>query len=112
MSVGGGSVVGMAGIPEALEQVRSALVTALGIEAPRGLGDDELLLALGALEGVGRLLDAHRAAFAGEVAERSRIELGGQRFVVGVQWHPEQDATDLRLVSGLLRAATEAGAAA
>jgi gamma-glutamyl-gamma-aminobutyrate hydrolase PuuD len=40
------------------------------------------------------------------------IELGGQRFVVGVQWHPEQDATDLRLVSGLLRAATEAGAAA
>jgi uncharacterized protein DUF222 len=36
--------------------------------------------ALGALEAFGRLLDAHRAAFAGEVAERSRPELGGQRL--------------------------------
>ncbi|WP_369816495.1 DUF222 domain-containing protein, partial [Agromyces sp. Root81] len=35
---------------------------------------------MGALEGVGRLLDAHRAVFAGEVAERSRVELDGQRL--------------------------------
>jgi gamma-glutamyl-gamma-aminobutyrate hydrolase PuuD len=27
------------------------------------------------------------------------VELAGHPFVVGVQWHPEQDATDLRLVS-------------
>lgn len=73
-------MVVMAGIPEALEQVRSALDAALDAAAPRGLGDDELLLALGALEGVGRLLDAHRAAFAGEVAERSRVELGVARL--------------------------------
>ncbi|RXZ47251.1 HNH endonuclease [Agromyces fucosus] len=80
MSVGDGSVVGMAGIAEALEQVRSALHAVLDSEAPRGLGDDELLLAVGALESVGRLLDAHRAAFAGEVAERSRVELGAGRL--------------------------------
>ncbi|WP_235511486.1 DUF222 domain-containing protein, partial [Agromyces sp. Root81] len=70
----------MAGIPEALEQVRSVLDAALDIDSPRGLGDDELLLAVGALESVGRLLDAHRAAFAGEVAERSRVELGAARL--------------------------------
>ncbi|MBM7832643.1 hypothetical protein JOE59_003348 [Agromyces cerinus] len=70
----------MAGIPEALEQVRSALHAALDLDPPRGLGDDELLVAMGALEGVGRLLDAHRATFAGEVAERSRVELGAGRL--------------------------------
>jgi hypothetical protein len=70
----------MAGIPEALEQVRSALDAALDADPPRGLGDDELLLAMGTLEHVGRVLDAHRAAFAGEVAERSRLELGAGRL--------------------------------
>ncbi|MFB6610667.1 DUF222 domain-containing protein [Agromyces sp. NPDC056379] len=70
----------MTGIREALEQVRSALDAALDFDAPRGLGDDELLLATGALERVGRLLDAHRAGVAGEIADRSRVELGGQRL--------------------------------
>ena len=35
---------------------------------------------MGELEALGRLVDAHRAACAGEVAERSRIELGDQRL--------------------------------
>ncbi|MGH3703322.1 MAG: DUF222 domain-containing protein [Agromyces sp.] len=70
----------MAGIREALEQVRSALDSALDFDSARGLGDDELLLATGALEHVGRLLDAHRAEFAGEIADRSRLELGGGRL--------------------------------
>ncbi|MGW9631870.1 DUF222 domain-containing protein [Agromyces sp. NPDC055520] len=70
----------MAGIPEVLEQVRSALHAALDLDTARGLGDDELLLAAGALEAVGRLLDAHRATLAGEIAERSRIELGAGRL--------------------------------
>ena len=77
MSVGGGSVVDMAGIPEALEQVRSALDAALDADAPRGLGDDDLLLALGALEGVGRLLDAHRAALAALPDSWERERPGG-----------------------------------
>ncbi len=33
------------------------------------------------------------------------VELPGHRFVVGVQWHPERDATDFRLMAGLVRAA-------
>jgi gamma-glutamyl-gamma-aminobutyrate hydrolase PuuD len=33
------------------------------------------------------------------------VELDGAGFVVGVQWHPEQDATDLRLMSALVEAA-------
>lgn len=35
---------------------------------------------MGALEALGRLVDAHRAVLAGEVAERSRPELGEQRL--------------------------------
>lgn len=34
------------------------------------------------------------------------VEIPGTRFVLGVQWHPEQ-GTDLRLVQGLLAAARE-----
>jgi gamma-glutamyl-gamma-aminobutyrate hydrolase PuuD len=34
------------------------------------------------------------------------VELDGPDFVVGVQWHPEQDATDVRLMAGLIAAAT------
>ncbi|MEF3404489.1 hypothetical protein VPH61_12150, partial [Agromyces sp. CCNWLW203] len=70
----------MAGIPEALELVRSALLAALDQRAPQGLGDDELLLVTAALEAVGRVVDAHRAGVAGEIDERSRIELGSERL--------------------------------
>src|SRR5215207_6588665 len=53
---------------EALEQLRSALAV-LRFDAASGCSDDELLATMGALEGLGRLVDAHRAAFAGEAAE-------------------------------------------
>lgn len=33
------------------------------------------------------------------------VEQAGQRFVVGVQWHPEQATTDLRLFAALVAAA-------
>jgi gamma-glutamyl-gamma-aminobutyrate hydrolase PuuD len=33
------------------------------------------------------------------------VELDGHPFVVGVQWHPEQDATDRRLLTALVAAA-------
>src|SRR5215204_4316343 len=65
---------------EALEQLRSALADVLGFDAASGCSDDELLATMGVLEGLGRLVDAHRAAFAGEVAERSRVELAEQRL--------------------------------
>ncbi|HEY4419696.1 MAG TPA: gamma-glutamyl-gamma-aminobutyrate hydrolase family protein [Pseudonocardia sp.] len=32
------------------------------------------------------------------------VELDGRPFAVGVQWHPEQDATDVRLMAALLAA--------
>lgn len=34
------------------------------------------------------------------------VELPGHRFVLGVQWHPEQDADDLRLFQALVTAST------
>ncbi|NMH90864.1 gamma-glutamyl-gamma-aminobutyrate hydrolase family protein [Pseudonocardia bannensis] len=34
------------------------------------------------------------------------VELAGHRFAVGVQWHPEQDVTDVRLVTALVDHAT------
>jgi len=33
------------------------------------------------------------------------VEHTGSRFVLGVQWHPEQAAADARLVAALLAAA-------
>jgi gamma-glutamyl-gamma-aminobutyrate hydrolase PuuD len=33
------------------------------------------------------------------------VELAGNPFVVGVQWHPEEDAADIRLVAALVAAA-------
>lgn len=33
------------------------------------------------------------------------VELASARFVVGVQWHPEQDAADCRMFEALVRAA-------
>ena len=49
-------------------------------DGPSGCRDDDLLAELAALEAVGRLVDAQRAAYAGEIAERSRVELGEQRL--------------------------------
>lgn len=48
-----------------------------------------------------------------EVAGRSddgtveAVELPGRRFALGVQWHPEQDGSDLRLFQALVTAAAE-----
>jgi gamma-glutamyl-gamma-aminobutyrate hydrolase PuuD len=36
------------------------------------------------------------------------VELAGSPFVVGVQWHPEEDHTDLRLMAALVTAAVTA----
>lgn len=35
------------------------------------------------------------------------VELPGRRFVLGVQWHPEEDDTDVRLFEALVTAASE-----
>jgi putative glutamine amidotransferase len=37
------------------------------------------------------------------------VELPGERFVLGVQWHPEQDSADLRLFGALVQAAGRSG---
>jgi gamma-glutamyl-gamma-aminobutyrate hydrolase PuuD len=34
------------------------------------------------------------------------VELTGSRWVVGVQWHPEEVATDVRLMAAMVSAAT------
>lgn len=70
----------MTGTREALEQLRSTLAVVLRFDEAPAWSDDELLATMGALESLGRLVDAHRAACAGEVAERSRVELGDQRL--------------------------------
>lgn len=70
----------MTGTCDTLHEVRSRLLDALSFDAPAGWADDELLANAGALEALGRVVDAHRVAVAGEIAERSRIELGDQRL--------------------------------
>lgn len=63
-----------------LEELGAALAAALDVGAPPAWSDDELLLTCGALESLGRVVDARRVAVAGEVAERSRVELGESRL--------------------------------
>lgn len=70
----------MDGTRDTLERLCSTFVEALRFDDASRCSDDELLVTMGALERLGRLVDAHRAAFAGEVAERSRVELGGERL--------------------------------
>ena len=70
----------MTGTRDALEHLRSVLGDALRFDEASGWSDHELLANTAALEALGRLVDAHRAACAGEVAERSRVELGDQRL--------------------------------
>ena len=70
----------MTAVAEALEQVCSTLVDVLRFDDPARWSDDELLAVTASIEAVGRVVDAHRAACAGEVAERSRVELGGERL--------------------------------
>ncbi|MDR6906443.1 5-methylcytosine-specific restriction protein A [Agromyces sp. 3263] len=70
----------MTGIPDALEQLRSRLGDLLPFDEASCLGDDELLAVVSALEALVRVVDARRAAFAGEVGERSRVEFGDQRL--------------------------------
>lgn len=81
VNVGGaGQNAVMTGTVEALEQLRSALLDVLRFDDPASWSDHELLAATGSIEAVGRVVDAHRAACAGEVAERSRVELGDARL--------------------------------
>ena len=70
----------MTAVAEALEQVRSTLVDVLRFDDPARWSDDELLAATASIEAVGRVIDAHRAACAGEIDERSRVELGSERL--------------------------------
>ena len=70
----------MTAVAEALEQVRSTLVDVLRFDDPARWSDDELLAATASIEAVGRLIDGHRAACAGEIDERSRVELGSDRL--------------------------------
>ncbi|WP_173923365.1 HNH endonuclease signature motif containing protein [Agromyces sp. Marseille-P2726] len=70
----------MTELPEALEPVRSALLELFEFDAARDWSDDELLVAMAAVESIGRVVDAQRATIAGEVADRSRVELGSERL--------------------------------
>jgi hypothetical protein len=70
----------MTGTRDVLEQLLSMLADVLECGAGRAMTDAELLDALGAVEMLGRVVDARRVALVGEVAERSRAELGEQRL--------------------------------
>ena len=71
---------GMEGFRDALEQVRSVLLAASQAAPARLCSDDELLSAMRELESLGRVVDARRLEYAGEVAERPRRDLGGERL--------------------------------
>jgi hypothetical protein len=63
------------------DTVRGAVEGILaGVERSDSLSDAELVALLGDLEGVGRRVDAARVQVAGELAHRSRRELGAERL--------------------------------
>ncbi|WP_168186225.1 HNH endonuclease signature motif containing protein [Agromyces badenianii] len=63
-----------------LEQLCSTLVDARRFDDAVRCSDDELLTITGVIERLGRLVDARRVAYAGEIGERSRVELGSERL--------------------------------
>jgi hypothetical protein len=92
----------MTGTVEALEQLRSSLLDVLRFDEPAAWSDHELLAATTSIEAVGRVVDAHRAACAAEVAERSKVELGDARL---------STRRSCRSASELLERVTEASGA-
>ncbi|UOQ87672.1 HNH endonuclease [Agromyces endophyticus] len=70
----------MADLSAALEHLEVLLADVFAATSPAALRDDDLLLATAALERFGRLVDAGRAAFAGEIAERSDRNHGAERL--------------------------------
>jgi gamma-glutamyl-gamma-aminobutyrate hydrolase PuuD len=60
-------------------------------------------------QAIGRVADG--LEIAGEAVDGTveAVEMPGRRFVLGVQWHPEQDETDLRLFEALIAAARKDG---
>ncbi|WP_353807586.1 HNH endonuclease signature motif containing protein [Agromyces sp. SYSU T00194] len=65
---------------EALDRARAVLAAGLDADAARGLRDDDLLGVAGEVEALRRRVDGFAAVVAGEVAERSRVELGSARL--------------------------------
>ena len=56
-------------------------------------------------QAIDRLADGLQAAAHSRGGLVEAVELPGAPFVVGVQWHPEQDAADRRLFAALVQAA-------
>lgn len=56
---------------------------------------------------VDRVPSALRATAHAEDGVVEALELDGDQFVVGVQWHPEQTLEDLRLMASLVQAAKQ-----
>lgn len=70
----------MKNVTDHIEHMRSLCVGALADTQLESLNDDELLGATAALESLGRVVDALRIGAAGEVADRSRADLAGERL--------------------------------
>ncbi len=65
---------------EVLDEARAVLAAGLDFDAPARLRDDDLLALAGEVEALRRAVDGFATIVAGEVAERSRIELGSGRL--------------------------------
>jgi len=71
------------------------------------VGDRELDVHSYHHQGVDRLGDGLVATARTDDGLVQAIESTGDGYLVGVQWHPEQDLEDRRLFAGLVRAASE-----
>nr|WP_246221150.1 gamma-glutamyl-gamma-aminobutyrate hydrolase family protein [Phytoactinopolyspora mesophila] len=63
-------------------------------------------------QALGRVATSLEAVGWAEDGTVEAVELPGPAFVVGVQWHPEQDSSDIRLFQALVDAAEAAAAPA
>ena len=70
------------GVDQLIDSVIESLVAAVPVGAFRAAPDDRLLVFAGALERLGRVVDARRVEAAGEIQHRSRIALGTASLAV------------------------------
>ena len=89
------------GITDVMAGIADAVADALPCDRVAGLADEDLLAATGAIEALGRRVDALRVTAAGEIADRSRKETGKGGLAVRKACRtPEELLQRITLVSG------------
>ncbi|WP_375389347.1 gamma-glutamyl-gamma-aminobutyrate hydrolase family protein [uncultured Amnibacterium sp.] len=93
------------GVPNGFSRTDVGISGGTRVREVLGAVGDRLTVQCHHHQAIDRLADGLEVAAHADDGLIEAVELPGDRFVVGVQWHPEQDDADRRLFAALARAA-------